>query len=95
VHVLLVVVLQCHEFFARFLHFQLLCSILKKTTDMAYRTPQNLDLYPIVGKKEMKSIDVEYEIQIGYWATRNHLQDYKIYATMICMFDEDFLNNLL
>ncbi len=43
----------------------------------------------------MKSIDVEYQIQVGYWATRNHLQDYKIYVTVICMFDENFLNSLL
>jgi hypothetical protein len=40
---------------------------------MAYQTLQNLDLYPIVGKKEIKSIDAEYQIQIGYWATKNHL----------------------
>jgi hypothetical protein len=62
---------------------------------MACQTPEDLDLYLVVGKKEMKSIDAEYQVQVGYWATRNHLRDYKIYARMICMFDEDFLNNLL
>jgi hypothetical protein len=40
---------------------------------MACQTPQDLDLYPIVKKKEMKSIDVEYQIQVGYWVARNHL----------------------
>jgi hypothetical protein len=43
----------------------------------------------------MKSIDVEYQVQVGYWVANNHLQDYKIYATVICMFDEDFFNSLL
>jgi hypothetical protein len=32
----------------------LICSILKKTTNMACQTPQDLDLYPASGKKEMK-----------------------------------------
>ncbi len=73
----------------------LICSILKKTTDMSSQTPQGLDLYPTIGKKEMKSIDVEYQVEVGYWAQRNHLQDYKIYVTMICMFDKDFLHTLL
>ncbi len=62
---------------------------------MAYRTPHDLDLYFVVRKNEMKSIDVEYQVQVGYWVAKNHLQDYKIYETMICMFDEDFLNSLL
>jgi hypothetical protein len=62
---------------------------------MACQTPQDLDLYPTSGKKEIKSIDVEYQVEVGYWAQRNHLQDYKICVTMICMFDKDFLNNLL
>jgi hypothetical protein len=62
---------------------------------MACQTPQDLDLYLVFGKKEMKSINAEYQEQVGYWATRNHLQDYKIYVRMICIFDENFLNNLL
>ncbi len=61
---------------------------------MACRTPQDLDLYPVVEKKEMKSINAKYQVQVGYWVARNNLQDYKIYATMICMFDEDYLNSL-
>jgi len=43
----------------------------------------------------MKSIDAKYQVQVRYWVARNHLQDYKIYVTMICMSDEDFLNSLL
>jgi hypothetical protein len=40
---------------------------------MACWTPQDLDLYPIVEKKEMKSIDVKYQVQVEYWAAKNHL----------------------
>jgi hypothetical protein len=42
----------------------------------------------------MKFINVEYQVGVGYWAQRNCLQDYKIYAMVICMFDKDFFNNL-
>jgi hypothetical protein len=62
---------------------------------MACQTPCDLDLYLVLKKKEMKSIDVEYQVQVRYWIARNQLQDYRICATMICMFDEDFFNNLL
>jgi hypothetical protein len=48
-----------------------------------------------LGIKKVKSINAKYQLQVGYWAARNHFQGYKIYATMICMFDEEFLNNLL
>jgi hypothetical protein len=41
---------------------------------MAYQTPHNLDLYFVVRKNEMKSIDVEYQVQVGYWVAKNHLQ---------------------
>jgi hypothetical protein len=34
-------------------------------------------------------------ILFAHWAQRNHLQDYKIYATVISIFDDDFFNNLL
>jgi len=51
-------------------------------------------LYPKVGKKEMKFIDVEYQVQVRYWVGKNGLQDYKIYAIMICMFNKDFLTNI-
>jgi hypothetical protein len=61
---------------------------------MSCRTPKDLDLYPEVGKKEMKFIDVEYQVHVGYWARKNDLQDYKIYVIMIYMFDENFLNNI-
>lgn len=61
---------------------------------MPCQTPKDLDLYLEVGKKEMKFINAKYPIQVGYWARKNGLQDYKFYAIVICMFDENFLNNL-
>jgi hypothetical protein len=62
---------------------------------MACQTPQDLDLYLVVKKKEMKSINAKYQIQVRYWIAMNHLQDYKICPTMIYMFDKDFFNSLL
>jgi hypothetical protein len=47
---------------------------------MPCQTPKDLNLYPKVGKKEMKLIDVEYQVQVGYWARKNGLQNYKIYG---------------
>jgi hypothetical protein len=31
---------------------------------------------------------------VGYWALKNNVQEYKVYVTMIWMFDADFVNNL-
>jgi hypothetical protein len=41
------------------LHFE-------KKKDMAYRTPRDLNLYPVAVKKEMKPIDAKYKVQVGY-----------------------------
>jgi hypothetical protein len=51
-------------------------------------------LYPNVGKKEIKFIHAKYEVQVGCWVGKNGLQAYKIYVIKICMFDEDFFNNI-
>jgi hypothetical protein len=37
--------LPCCEFFVQFIHSQLFCSTLQKTTNMACQILQNLDLY--------------------------------------------------
>jgi hypothetical protein len=42
----------------------------------------------------MKVIDANYSVKMGYWALRNNMQEYKVYATMIQIFNLDFLNNL-
>jgi hypothetical protein len=54
----------------------------------------DLHLYTIVDKKQMKVIDVEYNVRVGYWASKNNVQEYKVYAVVIQMFDLDFMNNL-
>jgi hypothetical protein len=40
----------------------------------------------------MKTIDVDYNVRVRYWALRNNVQEYTIYATMIRMFDLVFVN---
>ncbi len=39
-------------------------------------------------------MDIDYNVRMGYWASRNNVQEYKVYATMIWMFDPIFMNNL-
>jgi hypothetical protein len=58
------------------------------------KTPRDLDLYPVVDHSKMKVIDANYIVRIGYWALRNNVQEYKVYVTMIWMFDSDFVNNM-
>jgi hypothetical protein len=31
----------------------------------------------------MEAIDARYNIKMGYWALRNDIQKYKVYATMV------------
>jgi hypothetical protein len=42
----------------------------------------------------MKAIDLNYSVRVGYWALRNNMQEYKVYVTVIQMFDLNFVNNL-
>jgi len=57
-------------------------------------TLKDLDDYPLVDKRELKSINAKFQVEVGYWAFYNHLQDYNIYGTMIKMFYQEFLNSL-
>jgi hypothetical protein len=50
------------------------------------QTLKDLDDYPSADKLELKNIDVEFQAKVGYWASYNHLHDYKIYEIMIKMF---------
>ncbi len=61
---------------------------------MHARTARELDLYPIMDHKDMKVINANYNVKVGYWASRNNMQEYKMYVTVIWMFDLDFVNNL-
>jgi hypothetical protein len=40
----------------------------------------------------MKVIDANYNVRMGYWALRNNMKEYKAYATVIWMFDPNFVN---
>jgi len=42
----------------------------------------------------MKVINANYSVRVGYWASKNNMQEYKVYAIMIRMFDPIFVNNL-
>jgi hypothetical protein len=42
----------------------------------------------------MKIIDAEYSVRVGYWASKNNVQEYKVYSTVIQMFDPNFMDNL-
>jgi len=61
---------------------------------MHARIARELDLYPIMDHKHMKVINANYNVKVGYWASRNNMQEYKMYVTVIWMFDLDFVNNL-
>ncbi len=38
------------------------------TMNMLVITSQDLDLYPIMDHRQMKAIDVDYNVKMGYWA---------------------------
>jgi hypothetical protein len=40
-------------------------------------TPQDLDLYLVMDHKQMKTIDADYNVRMGYWASKNNMQKYK------------------
>ncbi len=37
---------------------------------------------------------IDYSVRVGYQASRNNMQEYKIYAIVIQMFNQIFVNNL-
>ncbi len=43
---------------------------------------ERFKVLPINKRKELKNIDAEFQVEVGYWVSSNHLQDYKIYGTM-------------
>jgi hypothetical protein len=38
----------------------------------------------------IKAINADYNVRMGYWASKNNMQKYKVYAIMIWMFDPNF-----
>jgi hypothetical protein len=58
------------------------------------QTSADLESYPAVDQGELKKFEPNFKAQVGVWAEKNHLQDYQIDATVIRMFDAEFLRNL-
>jgi hypothetical protein len=42
----------------------------------------------------MKMINADYSVRVRYRASRNYMQEYKVYTIVIRMFDLVFVNNL-
>jgi hypothetical protein len=50
-------------------HYKCSFGVVKMPT----KIPQNLDVYPIVDQRHMKTIDANYIVKVGYWALRNNM----------------------
>jgi hypothetical protein len=61
---------------------------------MPTRTPLDLDMYLEINQRQMKTINAKYNVIMKHWASKNNVQEYKVYATIIWMCDLDFVNNL-
>ncbi len=53
------------------------CKYRFRTMKMLVITPQDLDLYLVMDHKQMKTIDADYNVRMGYWASKNNMQKYK------------------
>ena len=68
----------CNEKEAPWIHITFHRKARFKTMRMPTKTPQDLDQYLGVNLRQMKVIDVDYNVRVGYWASRNNMQEYKI-----------------
>ncbi len=50
---------------------------------MLGKTLEDLDLYPTTNQRQMKAIDVDYIVRVGYWASKNNMLEYKVYPIVI------------
>jgi hypothetical protein len=48
-----------------------------------FQTPPDLSLYSSIDGRKLKNVDAKYQGKVGYLASSNYLQDYKIYGTKI------------
>jgi hypothetical protein len=84
----------CNEKETQWMHITFHCKGRFGIVKMLAKTPWDLDLYPTVDHIQMKVINVDYNVKMGYWASKNNLKKYKVYVTMIRMFNLKFVNNL-
>ncbi len=52
----------------------LYCKCRFGTMRMFVETPLDLDLYLAMDQRQMKAIDVKYNVRVGYWTSRNNVQ---------------------
>ncbi len=84
----------CDEKKAQWMSTLFHCKGKNAIVRMLARTPRDLDLYPTMDHIQMKVVTADYNVRVGYWASRNNVEEYKVYVTMIWMFDLDFVNDL-
>lgn len=53
------------------------CKYRFRTMKMHAITLQDLDLYLVMNHRQMKAIDANYNVRMGYWALKNNMQKYK------------------
>jgi hypothetical protein len=46
------------------------CKCIFGVVRMPTKILQNLDMYPVMDKRQMKTIDGNYSVRMGYWASR-------------------------
>jgi hypothetical protein len=46
-------------------------------------------------QRQMKVIDVDYSVKVGYLASKNNMREYKVYATLTWIFDLNFVEQLV
>ncbi len=79
----------CNEKKASWTQIAFHCKARFGIVRMLTKTLQDLDLYSTMDHTQMKAIDVNYSVRVGYWALRNNVQEYKVYVIVIWMFNLD------
>jgi len=62
-----------------------------------HQTPRDLDLYMFIKKIDIDikdMLNVKFQLEVEHWASRNDLEDHKIYEIIIKMLVPKFMNNL-
>jgi hypothetical protein len=75
----------CNEKETQWMHTLFHCKGRFGTVRMLVKTPRNLDLYPTMDHKQMKTIDVDYSVRVGYWGYPYKIMLIYFHAS-ICIF---------
>lgn len=60
---------------AKTFHYK--CSVWAMT--MPSRISKKLDLYPTLDQRVMKATNVDSNVKVGYWASKNHVQEQSLH----------------